>query len=141
MAMRRSEEADEAGFSLLEVLIALLLLVVGVAAVTTGFTQGHRVASEVGLRQQAFRLAHTKATEKLAQDYGTIAVPTSADERIEGAVLFGEDTVGGVSRRWAVEKDRPAPGLARVWVTVRWVRRGSIQTFCLAGLVAGEGAP
>lgn len=134
--MRRQVDGREAGFSLVEVLIALLLLVVGVAAVTTGFTEGHRVANEVDRRQQAVRLAQAKVVEKLAQDYDAIAAPTGADERLEDTVLFGEDEVGGVSRRWVVEKGQPAPGLARVWVTVRWVRRGSVQTYRLAGLRA-----
>lgn len=136
MAVRGSVETGQAGFSLIETLVALVLLAIGVAAVTTGFTEGHRVADEVGRRQRAMALAQDKLAGKLARPYRIVTDPTEVTERVESGVLIGEDEVNGISRRWVVETDYPAPGLARVWVAARWMRRDSVQTFEIAGLVA-----
>lgn len=134
--MNGAATSDQAGFSLIETLVALLLLAVGVAAVTTGFTQGHRVAEEVGRRQRAISLAQDKLAEKLARSYDMVAAPTLTTERVEGSVLIGEDEANGISRIWVVEPDQPAPGLARVWVATHWTRQGTLHTYQIAGLLA-----
>lgn len=136
MAMRSLGETSQAGFSLIETLVALMLLAIGIAAVTTGFTEGHRVADEVRQRQRAIWLAQDKLAEKLARAYETVTIPTRAGERVEGGALIGEDEVNGVSRTWVVEADQPAPGLARVWVATRWTRRGTVQAYQITGLRA-----
>jgi len=128
--------SGEAGFSLIETLVALVLLTVGVAAVTTGFAEGHRLADEVGLRQRAISLAQDKLTEKLAMKFGSLTAPTQAHERLDAGVLVGQDEIYGVSRTWVIEPDHPAPGLVRVWVVTNWTRRGATQTYQIAGLVA-----
>ncbi len=136
MAMKSPAAADQAGFSLVETLVALVLLAIGVAAVTTGFSQGHRVADEVRQRQRAIWLAQDKMAEKLARTYDTVTVPIRAAERVEGGVLIGADEAGGVVREWVIEADQPAPGLARVWVATRWTQRGAGYTYQIAGLLA-----
>ncbi len=133
MAMRSRRDAGQAGFSLIETLVALMLLAVGVAAVTTGFAEGQRVANGVGQRQRAIRLAQDKLTEKLARAYETVTTPASVAERVVSGVLIGEDEVNGISRRWVVEPDYPEPGLARVWVVASWPRPGSVHTYQIAG--------
>jgi prepilin-type N-terminal cleavage/methylation domain-containing protein len=136
MAMTDSREAGQAGFSLIETLIALALLAIGVAAVTVGFAEGNRVSDEVVRRQRAVWLTQDKLAEKLAHSYETVALPTRAVERLEGGVLIGEDEINEISRRWVVEVGYPVPGVARVWVAARWARRDGVQTFQLAGLLA-----
>ena len=134
--MNGSAVRGNAGFSLIETLIALVLLTAGIAAVTTGFTEGHRLANEVGLRQRAISLARDKLAEKLAMRFDVVATPTLTQERVEAGAVMGEDEISGVSRTWVVEPDRPAPGLVRVWVATSWIRRGAVQTYGLAGLLA-----
>jgi len=130
------EKSTQAGFSLIETLVALVLLTVGVAAVTTGFTEGYRLADEVGRRQQGISLAQDKLAEKLAMRFDTITIPTQAGERVQAGSLVGHDEMNGVSRTWVVEPNHLAPGLARVWVATRWTRRGAVQTYPIAGLLA-----
>jgi prepilin-type N-terminal cleavage/methylation domain-containing protein len=139
--MNRSAASADAGFSLVEILVALVLLTVGVAAVTTGFTEGQRIADEVSRRQRAISLAQDKLAEKLAMRFDAIITPTRPHERVEAGTLMGQDERNGVSRTWFVEPDHPAPGLARVWVATSWTRRGTVQTYQIAGLLAQGGTP
>jgi prepilin-type N-terminal cleavage/methylation domain-containing protein len=138
--MNDSEKSTQEGFSLIETLVALVLLVIGVAAVTTGFVEGHRLAEETGTRQRAISLAQDKLAQTLARTYDAITIPDQATERVEGGMLIGEDEVNGIARTWVVEPDYPAPGLSRVWIATRWIRRGAVQTVQVAGLLA-EGLP
>jgi prepilin-type N-terminal cleavage/methylation domain-containing protein len=134
-------DSAQAGFSLIETLVALVLLAIGVAAITRGFIEGTRVSGEVDRRQRAIWLAQDKLAEKLAQRYETVALPGRAAERLEGGVLIGEDMTDGISRIWVAEPDYPVPGVSRVWVAARWERRGVVQTHQLAGLMAESLAP
>lgn len=136
--MTGSSATGDAGFSLIETLVALGLLAIGVAAVTTGFTAGHRLADEAGRRQRAIVLAQDKLAEKLSVSDNALMLPSEMDERVEAGVVLGEDEVNGVSRRWVVEPDFPAPGLVRLWVTTRWTQQGVAHAFQVAGL-RGEG--
>jgi prepilin-type N-terminal cleavage/methylation domain-containing protein len=141
MAVTDARGARQAGFTLIETLVALALLAIGVTAVTVGFHEGNRVSGDVDQRQRAMGLAQDKLAELLAHSYATVATPRRAAERIEGGALIGEDRVNGISRRWVVEPGFPAPGIARVWVAARWVRRGTAHTYQLAGLLAEGLAP
>lgn len=133
--MRRMD-AQQAGFSLVEVAVAVGVLVIGVTAVTAAFTGGHRAAQEAARRQQAVWLAQEKLAEKLGRGYDVLTVPANPAERVARGVLVGEDQIRGLTRRWVVEQDQPAPGLARIWVAVSWGRGGSVQSYRLASLLA-----
>lgn len=141
MAMMKARSSVQAGFSLIETLVALVLLLIGVAAVTTGFVEGHRLADEAGTRQRAISLAQDKLTQKLARTYDTIAIPDRETERVQNGILIGEDEVNGIVRRWVVEPHYVDRGLSRVWVVTRWTQRGSVQSVQVAGLRAEGLAP
>jgi prepilin-type N-terminal cleavage/methylation domain-containing protein len=134
--MNESRAQHQAGFSLIETLVALVLLVIGVAAVTTGFVEGHRLADETGTRQRAISLAQDKLAQTLARADDAITISDQATERVEGGILVGEDQVNGIVRTWVVEPHYPAQGLSRVWIAARWMRRGAVQTVQVAGLRA-----
>ena len=134
-------ETNDPGFSLIETLIALVLLMVGIAATTTGFSEGQRLAGEVALRQRAVSLARDKLTEKLGMTSDAITSVRQPHERIENGVLVGQDWIEGISRTWVVEPDQPARGLIRVWVSASWVRRGARDSYQVAGLLADGVTP
>jgi prepilin-type N-terminal cleavage/methylation domain-containing protein len=136
MAMTGFATRNQAGFSLIETMVALALLVVGLAAATKGFVEAQRVAIEVAQRERAISLAHDKLTERLGRPYADVATPTDAAERVVDEGMLGQDDVSGISRTWVVQTGYPIRGLARVWVATRWVRRGEIQSYQTAGLLA-----
>ena len=121
--------SDEHGFSLIETLIALGLLVIGILAVTTVFTEGRRILGDAERRRSAVWLGREKMEEKVGQAYDTLVERAGDAERLEDGILVGEDLHGGIIRAWTVEPDRPAPGMARVGVTTRWPERGAIRSF------------
>ena len=133
--------SDEHGFSLIETLIALGLLVIGVLAVTTVFTEGRRILGDAERRRSAVWLGREKMEEKVGQAYDTLVERAGDAERLDEGVLIGEDRHGGIVRVWMVEPDRPLPGVARVVVTTRWSERGAIRSFHVVGLKARGRAP
>ena len=133
--------SGERGSSLTETLIALCLLVIGVLAVTTVFTEGHRVLGDAERRRSAVWLGREKMEEKLGQAYDTLVERGDMNERIENGMLIGEDRHGGIVRVWMVEPARPLPGMARVGVTTRWTERGVIRSFHIVGFKAQGRSP
>jgi prepilin-type N-terminal cleavage/methylation domain-containing protein len=131
----------ERGFSLIETLIALGLLVIGVLSVTTVFTEGRRVLGDAERRRSAVWLGREKMEEKVGQAYDTLLQRGGMNERIEDGMLIGEDRHGGIIRVWTVEPDRPESGMARVGVTTRWTERGVIRSFRAVGFKAQGRTP
>jgi len=130
----------ERGFSLIETLIALGLLVIGVLAVTAVFTEGRRALGDAERRRSAVWWGREKMEEKLGLAYDTLVERVGDAERFEDGVLIGEDRHDGFIRVWTVEPGRPAPGVARVGIATRWTERGVIRSFRVVGFKA-QGRP
>jgi type II secretory pathway pseudopilin PulG len=133
--------AREAGFSVIETLIALFVLTIGISAVSAGLTEGRRIASEADRREHAIWLADSKVTEKLALGYNGAVVPVDPTERVERGMLVGEDAQDGIVRRWSVEPGWPGPGSVRVFVATQWTLRSEPQTYTVAGLLTSGLTP
>lgn len=101
---------DPAGFSLAEVMVALLVLIVGVAGIAAILAHTSRVGRNSIDRSLAREALREKVEEFRAIPY--------ADLRP------GTDTIraGGVdfAREWSVETGVPMDGVKRVSVTVSW---------------------
>ncbi len=115
---------ESAGFTLLEVLVALAILSVAVVASIQGFAQGLRLLKLSGDHQQAVLIADEKARE--------IVVPEEG--RQEGQEQRGATTFSWETTTTSV----PAPDLARIggdpaWrvfriaVRVRWDERRHVE--------------
>lgn len=136
MELGSARRSGESGISVIETLVALVLLGVGVAAVATGFTQGLRLSAESLQRQRAVWLAHEKLTSKLSVAADRVGHPVDTTERTVAAGLAGQDHVGGIARSWTVEIDRPSSGVATITVEVEWARRGERLRFRVGSLLA-----
>jgi general secretion pathway protein I len=97
--MRRRSQA---GFTLLEVLIAFAILSVAVVAVIQGFAQGLRLLKVAGDHQQAVLLADQKTRE--------MVVPVEGRDQGKEGSFDWERVVTVV----------PAPDLARTAATAKW---------------------
>jgi general secretion pathway protein I len=92
----------EAGFTLLEVLIAFAILSLAVVAVVQGFAQGLRLLKLAGDHQQAVLLADQKVRE--------IVIPVEGREAGQDGALEWERRVSVVA----------APDLQRTPATAKW---------------------
>lgn len=108
MSARRApaqRPAAAAGFTLVEVVVALLLFAIGAAALAQTLVMAQRLHAGTARWLQAVTLA---------------------EERLEllhaGARDADSGSRGGLTRRWRAEP--AAPGLERLEVTVTWQDRG-----------------
>ncbi|PYM91550.1 MAG: hypothetical protein DME04_18240 [Candidatus Rokuibacteriota bacterium] len=122
--MRLRGSRSEAGFTLLEVLVAFTILSVAVVGVIQGFAQGLRLLRAAGDQQMAVLIADQKARE--------VVIPVEGrDEGKEGAFDW-QRTISVVS---APDLTRtPASAKWHVFqidVTVRWGEKRRIEVVTL----------
>ncbi len=120
----RDDTRREAGFTIIELLIAMAIL--GVGMLTIGLAQ----LSAVKL---SARSGHLSQAMYLAQDQMEIFMVMPATNAIfQAAVVDQLDPVGPIdidptdsdnttfTRRWTIEPNNPQNGLTRITITVRW---------------------
>ena len=100
--MRMRPLRSEAGFTLLEVLVAFTILCVAVVAVVQGFAQGLRLLRAAGDQQQAVLIADQKARE--------VVIPAEGRDEGKEGMFDWERTISVVS----------APDLTRTPATAKW---------------------
>jgi general secretion pathway protein I len=93
---------SEAGFTLLEVLVAFTILTMTVVAVVQGFAQGLRLLRAAGDQQLAVLIADQKARE--------VVIPTEGSEEGKEGMFDWERKISVVS----------APDLTRTPASARW---------------------
>lgn len=122
------------GFTLLEMLVATLLMGVAVIGLMGEITASMRNASRVTNRDRAALLARSKMDELLLEPQFPLDTP------VEGA--FDASMTGGVEGGWRARLTRfempptPAPGqqsLDRMSLEIWWMAGGERRTFALSG--------
>lgn len=115
------------GFTLVEALVAIVMLVVGVlgaASLTAALMQSNRDATD---RTRALELVRHKVEQIQSQGY--YEVVTGSDTRSVGGMTF--------TRSWTVRPDNPIAGLRNVQVDVTWTDQDgthTVRTWTLKGL-------
>jgi type IV pilus modification protein PilV len=134
------EGAAQAGFSLLEVMIALVVLGIGMLGVAAAQLKALQFAAESDNRTQAMYLAEeqlerflamTPTDPALSPAGGTGGDPNEivlanlvTDTRNDEGV--GEQTA--YRRTWQIEQDTPEANLRRITVRVRWSANGNLNS-------------
>ncbi len=124
----------QAGFTLLEVLVALAVLSLAVVASIQGVAQGLRLLKAAGDHQQAMLVADLKAREVLTPREGQ-EQGTEGEFRWERRVRLQE------------APDLAPPGTIPLWrvyevvVTVQWDRRRQVELATLRLVPAGQQEP
>lgn len=111
----------EGGFTLIEVLVAMVVAVAAFSVMAQGFALGGR-ASVVA--QQSTRAA--VLAQRVLTDVETGAV---ASDRASNGVFEDDPDFA-----WDVETEADAPGLVRLVVTVRWKDHAQERTYALVRL-------
>lgn len=123
----------ESGFTLLEVLIAVM--VIGVGFMATASMQGTSVSgnSRSAFMTAATYLAEDKIEELRNTDYMAITVAGSPENSIDEM-----GSAGGIySRSWTVVNDSPGLLMKTVQVTVDWQERGVTHTLTMTTVIGG----
>jgi general secretion pathway protein I len=122
------------GFTLLEMLVATLIMGIAVIGLMAEITDSMRNASRVTNRDRAALLGRSKMDELLADP--TIPLDTP----VQGA--FDRSMTGGVAGGWTARLTRfemppnPAAGqqsLDRLSLEIWWMANGERRTFALSG--------
>lgn len=101
-----SRRIGHAGFSLIEAMLALLILTVGCVGVVGMFLVADRAMAGAA----AFDRAVASAGEIIEARYRA-----STDDAVDGG-----DLIGPLQRRWRLRPHQPADGFALLSVTVAW---------------------
>lgn len=114
--MTRRDATRESGFTIIEVLVAIL--VVGLAATATAMgmraTTNHLGSNELHARAIAL-------TQAAVEDLRTVRYA----DMVSGSTSSGD----GFATVWNVEEDNPAPAMKLVSVTTSWYWRGIPQKY------------
>ncbi len=117
-----------AGFSLLEMLVAAVVLAVGLVIVTGSISAGATAATRSERRLLARQIAADRLNRAAAAEFS--ALPAE-----------GETAAGGVQYRWRVTEAGSDGELVTVTCAVHWRGRGRERTVTLSRLVhVGGGA-
>jgi type IV pilus assembly protein PilV len=116
--VRRPRARRSAGFTLVEVIVAIVLLgvgLMGLAALSTTVTRANVQSSSL---TTATALAQERAERLRTEDYDALA--SGNDSRVVDNVTY--------TRSWVVTADDPEPGLKTVAIAVSWTTRGTTHT-------------
>ncbi len=123
---RRKRTANR-GFTLLEILITLLLLVVGVVAVSRAFSRGMLVSAGSRNMELALNIARAQMEEIENMDYDNISsvgsTPAGAQHPLDNFDV-------------TVTVTQKAPSIKQVDVNVSWLVKGGIMNVPLTTVVA-----
>ena len=122
------------GFTLLEMLVATLIMGIAVIGLMSEITASMRNATRVTNRDRAALLARAKMDELLLDPRLPLDTP------VQGA--FDPSLTGGAEGGWRAQRSRfemppnPAPGqqaLERISLEIWWTAGGERRTFALSG--------
>jgi type II secretory pathway pseudopilin PulG len=101
---------NQSGFSLIEAMLALMLLTLGCAAVAGLFMLADRAMAQAAHYDDAVGLVRQMIELKRMEPF----------EALLAGGHQGDEVIGPFHRRWRLQVNRPAPGLATLSVDVDW---------------------
>ncbi len=102
------------GFTLIEVLIALVILAIGLLAAVRLVPLGSRDAARSMERTRASQLTTARAERLLTLPYADPDLDPGTHDDPQSPLE------GGYFVSWSVEQDQPVPGCKRITVMTRW---------------------
>lgn len=124
--MRRHEPHEESrGFTLVELLVAILVLTVGILAVGGLFPTGQRAGQNDRMLTIANQFAQQKIEELQGESYNSTALAIGRHPAGTATESLGQS--GAYHRSYEVSTVTGLSSLKRVDVTVSWVQVGTKQ--------------
>lgn len=114
-----NDRRGEAGLSLVEALVAIVIFAAAAAAASSMLTQAFVASDSANLRQHAVALAESTVEELRATPYDELA-----------GFMATDSTVGTpFTITAAVTRDRPVANMSEITATVRWNDRGRTKSY------------
>jgi type IV pilus assembly protein PilV len=104
----------QAGFTLIEFMVALTVFALGVLGLAVTFMHGTRHVGTSGAQTQAVELAQQGLEDLLTLSYDDPALTSGAHDDADNPIA------GAYDRSWTVEDDDPMSGCKTVTMTVAW---------------------
>ena len=129
----KQTRTSEAGFTLLEVLIAMVILGAGVLTIGVAQLSAIKMSSRSEHLSQAMYLAQEQMEVFMAMPQGAafLALPViDAPDPVGTIDIYPNDNdLTNYTRTWTVEPNLPNPGVTRITITVTWnmATRGPTQ--------------
>lgn len=138
---RRGRPGDETGLSLIEVMIAMIVLGVGLLTIAAAQLTSLRMGTKSKHMQQATYLAQEQL--ELFQIAPPAGAGTFQDPANPIDVFPNDRDLTTFNRSWQVTQNTPQAGMSTVAVTVVWNNsvgnNGAPRTVTLTGIVGGAG--
>ena len=123
-AMGLPQRREPAGFTLLEVLVAMVILGVGILSIGLAQISSVKLASKSRSLSQAMYLAQEQLDLFMAMPStsAVFATPVTDDPDPGGPIDVNPNDADATTftRNWTIQPNTPALGLTRITVTVRW---------------------
>ena len=129
--LRRSRSrraGDDAGFSLIEVAVALGVVAIGLLALAQTIPRAMTGVVQAQLRTNAVEQAQQRMDDLRSRDFGSAAL---------GAGTYSE-TTPNYTIQWVITDDQPLPGCKLVEVTVAWRTVRGTRTSELSTFLTGQ---
>lgn len=116
------------GFTVIELSVSILVLLVGILAASTAIVHAGRIASASAWRQHATAVAELALAQVRTQPFGQL-VQLQADKTHEYSLDIDGDGKGERTYQWNAAVDVLGPSLARVTIRVRYddARLGELE--------------
>jgi hypothetical protein len=137
MRMRRIQDLQkvEKGFTFFEVILALVLFMFGILAITRMFGYSAQALKAGGDRTRATLLAQEKLEILKDLPYGDLSTAMIEGEPGREENPDVHDQQGSIRWTWTIQKDQPVPGLAVLTVKATWTEADQrIKTVTLVTL-------
>ena len=121
---------NDAGFTVLEFMVASLILMVGLLGMLNGVMIAGQRSLETSLRNEAITLADEQMTQELAQGFGGLAVASTKNPTPR--------TVLGVQKSYstAINVVAPTANTKQIDITVTWSYRGTPKSHSISSAIS-----
>ncbi len=142
-AAEDSNSGVRAGFSLIEVMLALAILAVGVLATTAGQVTALKHSADsrehmfaTYMAQQQMEMFRTMSAANVIAMMASPTYPNDPANPIDP--VTSDDIVMEFDRRWIIQPDTPEAGVITITIEVDWTNSlGVLRTARVQGLKAG----
>ena len=133
--MNKQQRHNDAGFSLIEVLVALMILSIGILGISLMQLRAIWGNSTANHLSEATVFGSDQIEQILSWDYNDARLNSSNNsEQYNGKQWDGHDTDNNYDVYWEITDNTPITGSKTIDVTVYWNQKGVLKNFSLSAV-------